>query len=201
MSLRTRLIIAFLILSVVPLSAVTLIWYFTSVRAFERAAEREATETAADIGRRMEMLTANVGRRMDRLFDEAVGYDYRYDSKGMKVQERILIRIQIPISCRRRRRRLPVWRLRPQHRSLHRQRNAADTHNPRMRERRHFHQSRRRRSSSTCQSSWNRSGEWHAHARQRPASSWGPASKRHSKRASRPWKPASQLCPRRLRVK
>ena len=89
MSLRTRLIIAFLILSVVPLSAVTLVWYFSSVRAFERAAEREATETAADIGRRMEMLTANVGRRMDRLFDEAVGYDYRYDSKGMKVQERI----------------------------------------------------------------------------------------------------------------
>jgi serine phosphatase RsbU (regulator of sigma subunit) len=89
MSLRARLIIAFLILSVVPLSAVTLVWYFSSVRAFERAAEREATETAADIGRRMEMLTANVGRRMDRLFDEAVGYDYRDDAKGMKVQERI----------------------------------------------------------------------------------------------------------------
>ena len=75
MSLRTRLIIAFLILSVVPLSAVTLIWYISSVRTFERAAEREASETAADIRHRMELVTANVGRRMDRLFDESVQYD------------------------------------------------------------------------------------------------------------------------------
>jgi len=82
MSLRTRLIFAFLVLSIVPLSAVTLIWYISSVRTFERAAEREATETAADIGRRMEMVTASVGRRMDRLFDEAVGYGYRDEGKG-----------------------------------------------------------------------------------------------------------------------
>lgn len=82
MSLRTRLIFAFLLLSIVPLSAVTLIWYISSVRTVERAAEREATETAADIGRRMEMVTASVGRRMDRLFDEAVGYSSRYEGKG-----------------------------------------------------------------------------------------------------------------------
>jgi serine phosphatase RsbU (regulator of sigma subunit) len=69
MSLRIRLIIAFLILSVVPLGMMTLIWYLSSVHTFERVAQREATETAADIGRRMEMVTANVGRRMDRLFD------------------------------------------------------------------------------------------------------------------------------------
>lgn len=68
MSLRTRLIIAFLLLSVVPLSAVTLFSYVSSVRAFERAAQREATESATDVSRRMEMITADVGRRMDRLF-------------------------------------------------------------------------------------------------------------------------------------
>jgi serine phosphatase RsbU (regulator of sigma subunit) len=73
MSLRTRLIIAFLILSIVPLSAVTLIWYVSSVRTFERVAQREAADTAADIGRRMEMVTANLGRRMDRMYNEAVG--------------------------------------------------------------------------------------------------------------------------------
>ena len=89
MSLRTRLIIAFLILSVVPLSAVTAIWYVSSVRTFERVAEREAKETAADIGRRMEMVTANLGRRMDRMFDEAVGFTPRPDGKGKKVQEHI----------------------------------------------------------------------------------------------------------------
>jgi serine phosphatase RsbU (regulator of sigma subunit) len=88
MSLRTRLIIAFLVLSVVPLSAVTLIWYVSSVRTFERAAEREANDTARDIGRRMQMVTANVGRRMDRLFDEAVGSGGN-PANGAKVEDKI----------------------------------------------------------------------------------------------------------------
>src|SRR3954471_13873867 len=68
MSLRTRLIIAFLLLSVVPLSAVTFLSYLSSVRAFEQAAQREATESAIDVSRRMEMITADLARRMDRLF-------------------------------------------------------------------------------------------------------------------------------------
>ncbi len=89
MSLRTRLIIAFLVLSVVPLSAVTLIWYVSSVRTFERAAEREANDTARDIGRRMEMVTANLGRRMDRLFDEAVGSGGRGTVNGGTVEQKI----------------------------------------------------------------------------------------------------------------
>jgi serine phosphatase RsbU (regulator of sigma subunit) len=94
MKLRTRLIIAFLILSVVPLSAMTLVWYVSAVHTFERVAEREATETAADIGRRMEMVTANVGRRMDRMFDEAVGYRSRNSSdpknaKSSTVEDRV----------------------------------------------------------------------------------------------------------------
>src|SRR4030095_14962418 len=68
MSLRTRLIIAFLLLSVVPLSAVTFLSYLSSVRAFEQAAQREATESAIDVSRRMEMITADLARRIDRLF-------------------------------------------------------------------------------------------------------------------------------------
>jgi serine phosphatase RsbU (regulator of sigma subunit) len=73
MSLRTRLIIAFLLLSVVPLSAVTLLSYVSSVHAFELAAQREATESATDVSRRMEMITADVGRRMDRMFGAGAG--------------------------------------------------------------------------------------------------------------------------------
>ncbi len=73
MSLRTRLIIAFLLLSVLPLSAVTFLSYTSSVRAFEQAAQREATESATDVSRRMEMVTADVGRRMDRLFVAGTG--------------------------------------------------------------------------------------------------------------------------------
>jgi serine phosphatase RsbU (regulator of sigma subunit) len=71
MSLRARLIIAFLLLSVVPLSAVTLLSYSSSVRAFERAAEQEATDRAADVSRRMDALTTDVGRRVDRMFVNA----------------------------------------------------------------------------------------------------------------------------------
>jgi serine phosphatase RsbU (regulator of sigma subunit) len=71
MSLRTRLVIAFVILSVVPLSAVTLFSYLSSVHAFERAAQRETAQSAADIARRMEMMTTDLGRRMDRLFEVA----------------------------------------------------------------------------------------------------------------------------------
>jgi serine phosphatase RsbU (regulator of sigma subunit) len=69
MSLRTRLIIAFLVLSVVPLSAVTLFWYASSVQAFERAAQKEAAQSATDIARRMDVITTDVGLRMDRLFE------------------------------------------------------------------------------------------------------------------------------------
>jgi len=68
MSLRTRLIIAFLLLSVVPLTAVTLVSYKSSVDAVEAAAQREATERAADVSGRMDAITADLGRKMDRLF-------------------------------------------------------------------------------------------------------------------------------------
>jgi serine phosphatase RsbU (regulator of sigma subunit) len=68
MSLRTRLIIAFLLLSVVPLSAVTYFTYKSWVATFESAAHREASQSAVDIGRRMERITEDVGRRMDGLF-------------------------------------------------------------------------------------------------------------------------------------
>ena len=70
-SVRTRLIIALLALSVLPLTAVTLLSYRSSVRAFERAAQREATEDAADVTRRMEIVTADLGERMDRMFAAA----------------------------------------------------------------------------------------------------------------------------------
>lgn len=71
MTLRTRLIIAFLLLSVLPLTAVTLLSYRSSVAAFEQAAEQEATESAVDVTRRMDIITADVGRRVDRIFETA----------------------------------------------------------------------------------------------------------------------------------
>ena len=84
MALRTRLIIAFLLLSVVPLSAVTFITYRSWVSTFEAAAQREASQSALDIGRRMERITADVGRRMDRMFvpSSAEGSEGRGDVRG-----------------------------------------------------------------------------------------------------------------------
>ena len=73
MALRSRLIIAFLLLSVVPLSAVTFVTYRSWVSTFENAARREADQSAIDIGRRMERITSDVGRRMDRMLIEARG--------------------------------------------------------------------------------------------------------------------------------
>jgi serine phosphatase RsbU (regulator of sigma subunit) len=73
MSLRTRLIVAFLLLSVLPLSAVTLYSYTTSVHAFQRAVEREAAQSASDIGHRMAMVTDDLGRRMDLMFQQSTG--------------------------------------------------------------------------------------------------------------------------------
>jgi serine phosphatase RsbU (regulator of sigma subunit) len=90
MSLRARLIIAFLLLSVVPLSAVTFLSYTSSVRAFEQAARREATVSATDVSRRMEMVTADVGRRMDRLFVAGTGSPERpFNPDPQAVRERV----------------------------------------------------------------------------------------------------------------
>ncbi|CAN5838839.1 hypothetical protein BH18ACI5_BH18ACI5_23290 [soil metagenome] len=68
MSLRSRLIIAFLLLSVLPLTAVTLLSYKSSADAVERVAQREATERAAEVSGRMDAITADLGQKMDRIF-------------------------------------------------------------------------------------------------------------------------------------
>ena len=47
MTVRSRLIIAFLVISVVPLSAVTLVSYYSSRTALRRAAEQQARGMAA----------------------------------------------------------------------------------------------------------------------------------------------------------
>jgi serine phosphatase RsbU (regulator of sigma subunit) len=85
MSLRTRLIVAFLLLSVVPLTAVTLYSYYTSVQTFQRAVERDASQAAGDISRRMTLVTDDVGRRVDRLF--AMASEHPEDPEHARVDE------------------------------------------------------------------------------------------------------------------
>ncbi len=66
MSLRSRLTLAFFAISVVPLTAVTLFSYASSERALRRAAEQQANQLADELGHRMEFVTADLERRMDR---------------------------------------------------------------------------------------------------------------------------------------
>jgi len=67
MKLRTQLIVAFLLVSVVPLTAVILYSYLTSERAFRKVVEAEAGVLAEEMGKRMEAVTGELRRRIDRL--------------------------------------------------------------------------------------------------------------------------------------
>ena len=71
MSLRTRLVLAFFLLSVVPLGAVTFYSYTNNVRALQDAAEREADLLAGELGQRMQLVTAQLGERVEHLMDIA----------------------------------------------------------------------------------------------------------------------------------
>jgi hypothetical protein len=71
MSLRTRLILAFFTLSVVPLGAVTFYAYTANVNALRDAAEREADLLAGELGQRMQLVTAQLSERVEHLMDIA----------------------------------------------------------------------------------------------------------------------------------
>lgn len=69
MSLRTRLIVAFFLLSVVPLAAVTFISYTANERALREAAQRETDLLTAELGQRMQLVTAQLQERVEHLMD------------------------------------------------------------------------------------------------------------------------------------
>jgi serine phosphatase RsbU (regulator of sigma subunit) len=67
MSLRTRLIVAFLVLSVVPLAAVTYFSYTSQVRALQDLATREADTLSTDMTQRMQLVTTELSTRVEQL--------------------------------------------------------------------------------------------------------------------------------------
>jgi serine phosphatase RsbU (regulator of sigma subunit) len=71
MSLRFRLIVAFFFLSVVPLAALTLFTYASNARAMREAAGREAELLAGELSQRMQVVTAQLSERVERLMDVA----------------------------------------------------------------------------------------------------------------------------------
>ena len=67
MKLRFKLILAFLLLSVVPLSGVIVYSYINSQRAVRQAVETEAQMMADEMSRRLEGVRNDLSRQMDRL--------------------------------------------------------------------------------------------------------------------------------------
>ena len=68
MSLRSRLTLAFFAISVLPLTVVTLYSYNTSRLALRHAAEQQARNLAAELGQRMDWVTRDIERRIDKLW-------------------------------------------------------------------------------------------------------------------------------------
>lgn len=72
MTVRTRLIVAFLVLSVLPLSAVTLYSYSASVSAFRGAVASESERMTADLQQRLDDVTADLSRQVGLLWEPSV---------------------------------------------------------------------------------------------------------------------------------
>ena len=69
MNLRLRLIVAFFLLSVVPLGAVTLYSYRSNAGALRDAAQHEAEMLAGELTQRMQIVTAQLTERVGHLMD------------------------------------------------------------------------------------------------------------------------------------
>ena len=69
MTLRLRLILSFLFISVVPLLVVTVFSYVNSQRAFRRAVEAEAATLAGEMGRRIDTVKQELKLQVENLCD------------------------------------------------------------------------------------------------------------------------------------
>jgi serine phosphatase RsbU (regulator of sigma subunit) len=67
MTLRARLVLWLLVMSVVPLGAVTVYSYINSARALRQAAGREADLLAGELTSRMQLVTAELSTRVEKL--------------------------------------------------------------------------------------------------------------------------------------
>ena len=74
MKLRTKLVLAFLLLSVVPLSGIVLYSYLSSIETLRMAALAEVSELTFEIGSRIETIRDDVGRGVQQLGTTQFGY-------------------------------------------------------------------------------------------------------------------------------
>jgi serine phosphatase RsbU (regulator of sigma subunit) len=93
MSLRFRIVLAFLLLAVVPLSGLSLQSYLTSRRPSRKADEAEAAERARDMNDRRDTVTADLGRRLETVSHLPLGTLLEGDRPD-DVRERVLGELQ-----------------------------------------------------------------------------------------------------------
>jgi hypothetical protein len=67
MSVRAKLILSFLGLAVMPLATMTLYSYISSLRALRSVAEQELSALASDMGSRMESVSRDINRQIERI--------------------------------------------------------------------------------------------------------------------------------------
>jgi serine phosphatase RsbU (regulator of sigma subunit) len=67
MSVRAKLILSFLGLAVLPLATMTLYSYISSLRALRSVAEQELSALASDMGSRMESVSRDINRQIERI--------------------------------------------------------------------------------------------------------------------------------------
>ena len=89
MKLRTKLILAFLLMSVVPLSVIVLYSYFSSLETLRVAALAEVSELTAEIGDRVETIRQDVGWGVEQLGTERLG-NFLSDTGGAADNEQFL---------------------------------------------------------------------------------------------------------------
>ncbi len=91
MKLRTRLALAFLLLSVLPLTAITLYSYTSSITAFRRAVEAEEAAVATDMGKRLDLTTTALSDRFDRI--SAAAGAHNWNARDPAIAERFRAQI------------------------------------------------------------------------------------------------------------
>ncbi len=84
MSLRVRLIVAFFLLSVVPLAAVTFYSYVSNERALQVAAQHETEMLTSELTQRMQVVTTQISERVEHLMDMPVSSATATGTTGTK---------------------------------------------------------------------------------------------------------------------
>lgn len=96
MKLRTKLILAFLVMSVLPLTGIVLYSYFSSIQTLRMAALAEVAELTGEIGERIETIRNDVGRGVQQLGTSQFG-DLLAEAEGTGDSARFLTEVDLAL--------------------------------------------------------------------------------------------------------